>query len=84
MAAAIKERVSDTKAKSAGFVGDVSGKKRALIYDDEIATNTVYIPPEIRGPKLQILSVAPIFGEAIRRNFLRQSLGELFAFSDSQ
>jgi hypothetical protein len=29
MAAGIKERVSDTKVKLIGFVGDVSGKKRA-------------------------------------------------------
>jgi ribose-phosphate pyrophosphokinase len=49
-----------------------------------VTTDTVYIPPEIRSTKLQILCVAPIFGEAFRRNFLRQSLGDLFVFSDSQ
>ena len=94
----------------------VQGHKRALIYDDEIATggsihelsrvlieegveeilvicthgvftrgglerladipqiseiittDTVYIPPEKRHPKLKILSVAPIFADAIRHN----------------
>jgi phosphoribosylpyrophosphate synthetase len=40
------------------------------------------MPPEKRHPKLQILSVADIFGEAIRRNYLRQSIGDLFAFGE--
>jgi len=26
------------------------------------------------------LSVAPLFGEAIKRNYLRQSIGDLFSF----
>ncbi len=47
-----------------------------------VTTDTVYIPPEKRHPKLHILSVASIFGEAIRRNYLRQSIGDLFVFGD--
>lgn len=129
--AGIKERISDTRVQLTGFVGDLSGKKRALIYDDEIATggsvvemskfltekgieeiwvacthgvftqnglerlsaipeiteiistDTVNIPAEKRTPKLHVLSVAPVFGEAIRRNFLRQSLGDLFVFNEN-
>lgn len=129
--AGIKERISDTHVQLTGFVGDLSGKKRALIYDDEIATggsvvemskfliekgiqeiwvacthgvftqnglerlsaipeiteiistDTVNIPTEKRTPKLHVLSVAPVFGEAIRRNFLRQSLGDLFVFNEN-
>lgn len=133
LAAGNKERLSDTKVRISGLVGQqVHGCRQALIYDDEIATggsvievselllkhqiqeisavcthgvfvagalerlaaipqikeivttDTVYIPPEKRHPKLQILSVAPIFGEAIRRNYLRQSIGDLFVFGEDE
>jgi ribose-phosphate pyrophosphokinase len=131
VAAGNKERISDTEVRIAGLVGQqVQGHKRALIYDDEIATggsilemsklliehdvqeiwvacthgvfvrgglnvltavpqikeivttDTVHISPEKRHPKLRILSIAPIFGEAIRRNYLRQSIGDLFVFGE--
>ncbi len=49
-----------------------------------VTTDTVFIPPEERHPKLQILSVAPIFGEALRRNYLRQSIGDLFDFGEEE
>lgn len=123
-----KTRVSDTEVRLAPFATDLSGWRRAIIYDDEIAagtsvialvqllaqhgiedvravcthgifsadalarlsalpqlseiiaTDTIYIPPAKRVPKLRVLSVAPLFGEAIRRNFLGQSIGDLFAF----
>jgi ribose-phosphate pyrophosphokinase len=45
-----------------------------------ITTDTVYIPPEKRHPKLKILSVAPIFADAIRHNLFRESLNELFVY----
>ncbi len=131
VAAGNKERVSDTQVQITGFVGDqLYGRKRALIYDDEIATggsilevsrilieqgieeiwvacthgvfvrnalerlaavpqiteivttDTVYIAPEKRHPKLHILSVAHVFAEAIQRNFLRQSISDLFAYGE--
>jgi ribose-phosphate pyrophosphokinase len=47
-----------------------------------VTTDTVPIPPEKHHPKLRILSVAPVFGEAIRRNYLRQSIGDLFVFGE--
>ncbi len=47
-----------------------------------VTTDTVYIPPEKQHPKLRILSVAHIFGEAIRRNYLHESIGDLFVFGD--
>jgi ribose-phosphate pyrophosphokinase len=47
-----------------------------------VTTDTVYIPPEQHHPKLHIISVAHIFGEAIRRNYLRQSIGNLFVFGE--
>jgi ribose-phosphate pyrophosphokinase len=47
-----------------------------------ITSDTVPIPAEKRVPKLTVLSVAPIFGEAIWRNYKRQSIGDLFSFSE--
>jgi len=47
-----------------------------------VTTDTVYIPEHRRCPKLQIVSVARIFGEAIRRNTMRQSIGDLFVFGE--
>src|SRR6266498_2532699 len=45
-----------------------------------VTTDTVYIPPEKRHPKLKILSVAPIFADAIRHNLYHQSLNDLFVY----
>jgi ribose-phosphate pyrophosphokinase len=43
-----------------------------------ITTNTVYIPPEKKVPKMTILSVAPLLGEVILRAHEGRSVGELF------
>ncbi len=45
-----------------------------------ITTDTVYLPPEKRHPKLKILSVAPIFADAIRHNLYHRSLNDLFVY----
>jgi len=47
-----------------------------------ITTDTVYIPPEKRHPKLKILSVASVFADAIRHNLHHESLKELFVFGE--
>ena len=47
-----------------------------------VTTDTVYIPPEKRLPKLTILSVAHIFGESIRHNYLKESIGDLFVYGE--
>ena len=47
-----------------------------------VTTDTVYIPPEKRHPKLTVLSVAPVFAEAISRNYLRQSISDLFVYGE--
>lgn len=47
-----------------------------------ITTDTVFIPPEKRHPKLKVLSVAPIFADAIRHNLHHESINELFVFGD--
>jgi ribose-phosphate pyrophosphokinase len=126
VAAGHKERISDTRVRISGIVGQqVRDCRRALIYDDEIVTggsvlelsrlliehgieeiwvacthgafvegaleriaavpeiteivttDTVRIPSEKRHPKLHVLPAGPVFGEAIRRNYLRQSIGNL-------
>ncbi len=131
VAAGNKERVSDTEVIISGLVGNqVKGHKRALIYDDEIATggsilelsrvlvaegiedirvvcthgvfsrgglerlaavpeiseiittDTVHIPPETMHPKLTVLSVAPVFADAIHHNINRESLSDLFVFGE--
>jgi ribose-phosphate pyrophosphokinase len=43
-----------------------------------ITTDTVYLPEEKKLPKITTLSVAPVIGEAIRKNYTRQSIGDLF------
>lgn len=65
------------------FVGGALDKLSEIPQIKEIvATDTVYVPPEKRPPHLHILSVAPIFAEAIRRNYFRESIGELFVYGD--
>jgi ribose-phosphate pyrophosphokinase len=130
-AAGNKVRVSDSEVRISGLTGSsVRGHKRALIYDDEIATggsilelsrllvdegiddilvmcthgvftrggldrlaavpqiseivttDTVHNPPEQRHPKLKVLSVAPAFADAIRHNFSRESIGDLFVYGE--
>ncbi len=47
-----------------------------------VTTDTVAIPPEKRHPKLRVISVAHVFGEAIRRNSSRESIGDLFVYGE--
>ena len=47
-----------------------------------ITTDTVHIPLEKRHPKLKVLSVAPIFADAIRHNLYHQSLNDLFVYGE--
>ncbi len=49
-----------------------------------VTTDTVSGPEAKRHPKLTVLSVAPIFSEAIRANYLKRSIGELFVFGESK
>ncbi len=43
-----------------------------------VLMDTIPVPPEKRDGKLTVLSVAPLFGEAIRRIHLGESVGALF------
>jgi ribose-phosphate pyrophosphokinase len=47
-----------------------------------IATDTVDTPPEKRHPKLTVLSVAPVFADAIRHNLHHESINDLFVFGE--
>ena len=47
-----------------------------------VTTDTVLIPPAKRHPKLKVLSVAHIFGEAICRNYFHESIGDLFIYGE--
>jgi ribose-phosphate pyrophosphokinase len=47
-----------------------------------ITTDTVHIPTEKMHPKLTVLSVAPVFADAIRHNINRESLSDLFVFGE--
>jgi ribose-phosphate pyrophosphokinase len=43
-----------------------------------VVTDTIPLPPVKRLPKITVLSLAPLLGEAIRRIHTGQSVGELF------
>jgi ribose-phosphate pyrophosphokinase len=47
-----------------------------------VTTDTVFRPPENQHPLMKVLSVAPVFGDAIRYNYLHQSIGSLFTFGE--
>ncbi len=65
------------------FSGNSLAKLNSLPQVKEIVTtDTVPIPPEKICANMTILSVAPVFGEAIWRNANRQTIGDLFTFSD--
>lgn len=64
------------------FSGQCIARFREMgdLIEEIVTTNTVPIPPEKRLPNMTVLSAAPIFGEAIRRNVTGQSVGALFAY----
>ncbi len=65
------------------FVGPAKERLAAIPQISEIVTtDTVPLAPENRLPNMTVLSVAPVFGDAIRRNVLRESIGNLFTFGE--
>lgn len=63
------------------FLGPALERLKAIPEIIEIiTTDTVYLPTEKRLPNMTVLTVASIFGEAIRRNYLHESIGDLFTF----
>ncbi len=49
-----------------------------LPIDELVVTDTVPLPPQKQHPKVRVLSVAPLFGDAIGRIHSGQSVGALF------
>ncbi len=65
------------------FTGDALERLAAIPEVASIVTtDTVWIDPARRPAKLEVLTVAPVFAEAIRRNWSRQSIGDLFDFGE--
>lgn len=65
------------------FLGSALERMAAIPQIEEIiTTDTVYIDPEKRPSNMRVLSVAPIIGEAIYRNYTHQSINELFSFGE--
>jgi ribose-phosphate pyrophosphokinase len=82
----IQEGISDIRVACTHgvFVRNALARIAAIEQVKEIVTtDTVYMPPERRDPKLRVLSAAPIFADAIRRNYCRQSIGHLVACGDA-
>lgn len=51
---------------------------REMPIEEVVVTNTVPVPPEKRDGKIKVLSVAPLFAEAIKRIHTGESVSELF------
>ena len=67
------------------FVNNALEKLNAVPEITEIiTTDTIYIPPEKRISKLHIVSVAPIFAEALRLNYIGESISTLFAYGSDK
>jgi ribose-phosphate pyrophosphokinase len=65
------------------FIGNALERLAAIPQITEIVTtNTVPIPMEKRQSCLKVISIAPVFGEAIWRNYTRQSIADLYTFGD--
>ncbi len=63
------------------FLGNALERLSSIPEVQEIvATDTVPIPVEKRPKNLTVLSTAPVFSGAIRQNYNRRSIGELFDF----
>ncbi len=62
------------------FSGPAVDRLAAAPIREIVVTDTIPLPPEKRDrlPNLDIISVAPLLGEAIRRIHTGQSVGELF------
>jgi ribose-phosphate pyrophosphokinase len=81
----IKEGVEDIRVICTHGVFSRGGLERLTAVpeiSEIITTDTVYLEPEKMHPKLTVLSVAPVFADAIRHNINRESLSDLFVFGE--
>jgi len=51
---------------------------REMAIEEVVVTNTVPVPPDKRDDKVKVLSVAPVFAEAIKRIHTGESVSALF------
>ncbi|MCP4131528.1 MAG: ribose-phosphate pyrophosphokinase [bacterium] len=58
--------------------GEATKKMSTAGFKEIICTNTIPVQPEKKIENLKILSIAPLFGEAIRRIHNRESVSSLF------
>ncbi len=58
--------------------GQAIAKIEASPVEEVVVTNTVPVPPEKQTGKIRVLSVAPLFGEAIKRIHSGESISSLF------
>jgi ribose-phosphate pyrophosphokinase len=65
-------------ATHALFSGNAAERLAASPIERVIVTDTVETQPVPLGPKVQVVSVAPLFAEAIRRIHARESISVLF------
>lgn len=61
------------------FSGPAVERINASPIKEVVVTDTLPLPPEKRSPKIRVLSVAPLLGEAIRRIHEGLSVGAMFA-----
>ena len=57
---------------------DAVERIRASALEKIVVTNTIPVPPEKRGGKIEVLSVAPLLAQAIQRIHENRSVSELF------
>ncbi|MDD5557859.1 MAG: ribose-phosphate pyrophosphokinase [bacterium] len=79
--ALMKNGATDVRAGAVHAIlcGDAPRRLQKSAYREIVVTNTLPVDGEKRIPKLKILSVAQLFGEAIRRIHEGRSLSELFS-----
>jgi ribose-phosphate pyrophosphokinase len=81
----VEEGIEDIRVVCTHGVFSRGGLERLAVVpqiSEIITTDTVHIPPEKMHPKLTVLSVAPVFADAIRHNINRESLSDLFVFGE--
>lgn len=76
----LREGASEVWAATAHATlsGDAARRVRESPIKKLVTTDSVPMPPEKRSAKIEVLSVAPLFGEAIRRIHEGESVGALF------
>jgi ribose-phosphate pyrophosphokinase len=67
------------------LIGDALTRILAIPQVKEIiTTDTTPFPPEKCRPRLTVLSVAPVIGDAIWKNYNRLSIGSLFSYGSDE